>query len=204
MIRTLLSFLIIGLIATSSTTAQTPNYYLFEAKTAVYTELINDTTVPAAFVNVTDVWMLELAGEHFDFFNKTHTINDTTSHIVFSNNGFLRIEDDSTFIVIDAAFTFSDSIDANTRLSYVIDGTPGNRIIKLQWKNLKLSNGLAGNYLNYQIWLYQHTGVFEIYYGPSSANNQSGYTVQNGPNVGLFYSLKTFTKMFEKLSLIHI
>jgi len=41
--------------------------------------------------------------------------------------------------------------------------------------------------------------VFEIYYGPSSASNQSGYNTTNGPNIGLFYSLKSFSKMFEKI-----
>lgn len=175
-----------------------PNYYIVEQKTAAYTELANDTTVPGAFSSASGVWMLELTGEKFTFFDKVHTIDNVKSHIVFSNNGFVRVEDDSTFIVVDAAFTYSDSIDANSRLSYIVEGTPGARIIKVQWKNLKLTNGPAGNYLNYQVWLYQKTGVFEIYYGPS-AGNQSGYTATTGPNIGLFYSLTDFSKMFEKI-----
>ena len=110
----------------------------------------------------------------------------------------MRFEDDSSFIVLDAAFAQSDSIDNNTQLSYTIDGNPGNRRIKIQWKNLSLTNGQSGNYLNYQIWYHQLTGIMEIHYGPSDKNS-SGFNTSNGPNVGLFYSRKDFTKMFEKI-----
>lgn len=200
MLKKLLALLPALVLYCSPLFAQNPNLYVFEKRNVTYAELSNDTAVPGAFVNPTGIWALDnFTADTFELFNKKYVLNNVTQSIVFSNNGFIRIEDDSTFIVIDAAFTYADSIDATTKVSYVIDGTPGNKILKVQWKNLKLTNGPAGNFLNYQIWLYQKTGVFEIYYGPSSANNQSGYNISNGPNVGLFYSLTSFTEMFEKI-----
>ncbi len=196
MTKKLLFLLLTALSFTSYVTAQNPNLYFLEKKTGTYTELVNDTTLPGAFSG-SGLWMLELVGDSFIFFDKTYAIDNVKKHIVFSNNGFVRVEDDSTFIVLDAAFTFADSIDVNSKVSYIVEGTPGHKIIKVQWKNLKLSNGQAGNYVNYQIWVHQHTGTFEIYYGPSSANNSSGYTTANGPNIGLFHSLQSFTKMLR-------
>lgn len=190
---------LVALLTCATLYAQTPNYYVVEETTGNYTELKNDTLVSGAFTGGPATWMLELSGDKFSLFGKQYDLDNTNRHIVFSNNGFLRVEDDSTFIVIDAMFTGSDSIDSDSKVSYVMDGNPGNRRIKIQWKNLSLTNGPAGNYVNYQIWYHQLTGIFELHYGASSANNKSGYTTSSGPNVGLFYSLKDFTKMFEKL-----
>lgn len=196
--RSLLFTILLTVIAIYAN-SQTPNFYVFRQSTETYTELVNDTTVPGAYVNPTGTWMLDLNGDKFYLFDKQYELDNTNRHIVFSNNGFLRIEDDSTFIVLDAMFTQVDSIDNNTQLSYIVDGNPGNRRIKVQWQNLALHNGQAGNYVNYQIWFHELTGIFEIHYGPSSANNSSGYTTSSGPNIGLFYALKNFTKMFEKI-----
>ncbi len=182
--------------------AQTPNHYVFENKGGIYSELVNDTLVTPANFGTADIWVLPLAGETFNWFGKTYNINDSNIRVVFSNNGFMRVEDDSTFIVIDALFAHSDSIDANTQLSYIIEGTSGNKIIKLQWKNLALRAGSSGNYVNYQIWAYQKTGVFEAHYGPSSTSNASGLPTVGAPYIGIFYSLQNFTKMFEKIWVI--
>jgi hypothetical protein len=80
-----------------------------------------------------------------------------------------------------------------------VDGSGNNKILKVQWKNLGIQGGPAGNFVNLQVWLHKATGIFEVYYGPSSSNNASGYTASTGPNVGLFYSRQDFTKMFEKI-----
>src|SRR5690606_35693359 len=103
--------------------------------------------------------------------------------IMFSNSGHMQVNDDSSFIIIDGIFTYLDSIDNNTKLSYKAEHIGSSKILKVQWKNLAIRNGQAGNFVNFQIWLYQSNGTFEIHYGPSSTNNQSGYTSATGPNV---------------------
>lgn len=189
----------IFLFCTCKVTAQTPNYYLLKTETGTYSELTNDTIVTGAYANPTGTWLPELAGEQITLFDKTYMIDNMKTYVEFSNNGFMRVTDDTSFIVVDAMFTSVDSIDNTTALSYVVEGNPGNKILKVQWKNLALSSGQPGNYVNYQIWLHQSTGIFEIFYGPSSANNSSGYTTTNGPNIGMFYAPQSFAKMYEKI-----
>ena len=175
------------------------NYYRFEAFSSTYHELVNDTLIDPANFGTGDLWAFELNGESFEFFGKSYVLNGVNKLIMFSNSGHMRIDDDSTLIVLDGLFTFLDSIDQNSRLSYTIDGAGDDRILKVQWKNLKIRSGQAGNFVNFQVWLYKKSGMFEIHYGPSSTNNQSGFTNTTGPNVGLFYARQDFSKMYEKI-----
>jgi hypothetical protein len=175
------------------------NYYSFQKHNITYTELVNDTPVVPANFSTGDIFAFELKGDSYSFFGKNYMINDTSVSIAFSNSGHMKVEDDSSFIIIDGLFYYMDSIDGNSKLSYKVEGSGSNKILKVQWKNLKVQSGPTGNFVNFQMWIHQSTGVFDIYYGPSSANNQSGYNDQSGPNVGMFYSLKDFSKMFEKL-----
>lgn len=190
---------VLCLLFSFTQTSGQANYYSFQKHNITYTELVNDTPVVPANFSTGDIFAFELKGDSYSFFGKNYMINDTSVSIAFSNSGHMKIEDDSTFIIIDGLFYYMDSIDGNSRLSYKVEDSGNNKILKVQWKNLKVQSGPAGNYVNFQMWIHQSTGMFDIYYGPSSANNQSGYNNQSGPNVGMFYSLKDFSKMFEKL-----
>ncbi|HEY9178422.1 MAG TPA: T9SS type A sorting domain-containing protein, partial [Flavipsychrobacter sp.] len=91
-----------------------------------------------------------------------------------------------------------DSIDNTSKISYRIDGASGNKILKVQWKNVQIRTGQPGNFVNLQIWLHQ-SGVIEYRYGPSSASNASGYTQATGPSVGISYSPFDLSPIFEKI-----
>ena len=196
--KKLILFITLPLLVCSAAGAQS-NYYLFRTATTTYTELVNDTAIVPAKFGTGEMWAFELNGETFNLFNKNYLMDGTTKYISFSNSGHMRIDDDTSLIILDGLFRFLDSIDGNSRLSYVVEGSGNNKILKVQWKNLGIQGGPAGNFVNFQVWLHKATGVFEIYYGSSSANNASGYSASSGPNVGLFYSRKDFTKQFEKI-----
>lgn len=195
----MLRTLFIILIASGSLSAA--NYYRFQTRTDTYSPLTGDTVVSPITVvsNNGFEYMLPLTGTTFNFFGNSYLVNDSTIYIYFSTNGHLGIQTDTSFIIFDALFTWLDSIDINSTVSYKVEGNGNERIVKLQWKNLSLRAGQASNYANVQLWLYQSSGLVEVRYGPSSTNNQSGYTIANGPNVGMFHSNKTFTQMYEKI-----
>lgn len=61
---------------------------------------------------------------------------------------------------------------AGSFISYRIDGSTGDRIAKVEWKNAGLyydleKNGKATMFTNHQIWLYEKNGTLEFHYGPS-------------------------------------
>jgi hypothetical protein len=173
--------------------------YDFEATTGTYTDLVNATAFTSnEFILGGEFYLLPLDGETFNFFATEFPMGGLKT-FAMQPNGNLRIDDDTSLMIIDAAFTYFDSIDPTSTWSYLIEGSNNNKVVKAQWKNFKLRVGPAGNFANIQIWVYQATGVMEIHYGPRSANNATGYNQTSGPQVGIFHSKDDFTALYGKL-----
>lgn len=191
-----LSLLLLTLITVNATGQ--PNYYSFQKDKSDYAELHHDVQIDSANFGMGDLFSINLQGDTFSFFDKSYIINNSVRIIIFSNSGHMRIDDDSTLIVVDGAFTNLDSINRDTRLSYKIENTGNDKILKVQWKNLSVRTGQRGNYVNFQMWLYKSAGTFEIHYGPCSPNNRYGFTDITGPNIGMLYVSGDFKKVMEK------
>lgn len=177
-----------------------PNHNVLQVHNQTYTELTGDIPLTQMVFAVGDEYEVkDLYGETFNLYNKPWLMDTLTKGVLIFPNAFIEIVEDSNFIICDALLRWLDSIDNTSKISYKIEGSSGNKILKVQWKNLKIRTGQAGNYVNLQIWLYQKDGMVEYRYGPSSANNASGYSQSTGPSVGISYSDFNFTKMYEKI-----
>lgn len=186
------------LLSLFGTQIHAQNFYSFSETTDTYTELTGATKITPAFFSTGAFHDLPLMGKQFKIYDLVFTFGGIQT-FAMQPNGVARIDNDSSLIIIDALFTFLDSIDNTSELSYKIEGNNGNHIVKMQWKNLKLRGGDPNNFVNCQIWVHQKTGVIENRYGPSSADNQVGFTSNIGPQVGIFYSPDNFSTMYSKL-----
>lgn len=175
---------------------QSYSYELIPPGVIPYVE-IPESSTPAEFIGTLDI-IEELEGETFWFYDVPFTFGGLKT-IAMGNAGYMRIDNDSSMIIIDGAFTYMDYVDNTSSTTYSIEGTTGHKIIKMQYRNMKLTSGEANNFLNLQIWYYQENGVVEIHYGARSENNASGYTGTNGPHAGMFYSADDFSVCYEKL-----
>jgi hypothetical protein len=173
------------------------NSYRFEEKTDTYTELSGATVINSSDFN-SGFYILPLTGETYKLYNVKFKFGGILTFAA-QPNGNIRIDNDSSLILVDAAFTYLDSIDNNSQISYKIEGPSGNQIVKVQWKNLKIRDGAANNFVNFQIWVHQKSGVIENRYGPSTPSNQIGFPPTTGPQVGIFYSTDNFSGIYEKL-----
>lgn len=198
--KTNFSLFLVAVLLPFGPSAQNINKYTFSKQSGnTYTDLSGDIAVTTSFNATTGLYTIPgLAGEKFRFFGDTFQIGGATQ-VSVGEYPFFRIENNTNLGIIDAAFTYADTIDGTSKVSYLVQGGSGSKIIKTQYKNMKLSNGPAGNFINTQIWYYQQSGVIEIHYGPRSANNASGYSTSQGPNVGIFYSPLTFSGCLGKL-----
>lgn len=174
--------------------------YSFAKVTEPYSDLAgNDLRVITAFDPNTGLHMIhELDGETFKIFGKDYTFGGTHT-IAMGEYPFLRIDDDSTIILTDAIFTFLDSIDLTSRKSFIVEGNPGEYVLKLEYRNFHIKNGPVGNFISVQIWLHQKTGVIEIHFGPRSSSNSNAYTITNGPNSGIIYCPDDFSSCYSKI-----
>lgn len=175
---------------------QAQNSYRFEESASTYTELSNATIINSADFN-NGFYNLPVTNEVYKLYDVRFKFGGILTFAV-QPNGNVRIDNDSSLIIVDAAFTFLDSIDNTSQISYKIEGTSGNQIVKVQWKNLKIRDGAANNFVNFQIWIHQKSGVIENRYGKSTPSNQIGFPSSTGPQVGIFYSPDDFSGIYEK------
>lgn len=88
-------------------------------------------------------------------------------HVRVETNGYLVFDDDRNY-AITAFLGFGDCVDAGGNhavLGYELSGSPGNRIQKIQFKNV--CNAMsASKFFTYQVWL-KENGVVEIHVGPN-------------------------------------
>lgn len=71
----------------------------------------------------------------------------------------------------------SDTI-AVSPISYQLEGPPGNAVFKLEWKNAGFygewnASNTYYNTTNFQLWIYQNSGVIEFRYGPNTIKSGS-------------------------------
>ena len=91
--------------------------------------------------------------------------------------------------ILDRGFLSGTSL---SNISYKLDGSSGNRILKIEWNNVGFFgdlnvNGTSTDFANFQVWLYETTNVVEFRFGPSNITNPSvSFEGDTGPGVALF------------------
>lgn len=173
-------------------------HYVFSQDTMTYTELSGANIITNPDFANDKFTFLPVEGKTYNFFGLDFDFGGVRT-MVIQTYGNMRIDNDSSMVIIDGVFGFLDSLDGNTSISWVIEGQPGKEIVKAQWKNVGISSGQPGNFVNFQLWLHQRSGIIELRYGPRSANNASGFTSSTGPYAGLFYADDNVSTMYEKL-----
>ncbi len=193
--------LILALL-TGSVFAQTDNLCVFKESTAAYMPLGDEIDITSTvfipdsyYVMTTPIGFYPLLGQQWDIDYNNRTLS------IFAN-GRVYLGLDTGFALFDCLYTDTmEILDATSKVSYWLEGTGNQQILKVQWKNLHIGPGPAGNYFNVQMWLYKATGIIEYHYGPRSANNASGYNTAGtvGIFAGIWYSNNNFTSMYEKI-----
>ncbi len=200
MARTFLRLLTTGaacLLVASLLTAQ--NGYLFE--------VVQPGVVPyVQMASETEVDMVDEDG--------WHTVTDlpeapmwlfgtdygtgTASTVSINANGHVRIGNDYTFASIQVARTLMGELTGGSHVSYRYMETAEGKILEVQYKNMVLLHGVAGNFMNAQLRIHLGTGMIEMHYGPSSESNGSGFTGDRGPHIGVYQSPTDFSSCMEK------
>ncbi|MBS1913602.1 MAG: T9SS type A sorting domain-containing protein [Bacteroidetes bacterium] len=186
--------LALALASPAGAVAQAQSAYAFTTDSAPYADLTGATTVPLEFGD--SIAAVDLGNEAFRFFGRSYTLTGGTP-LQIGGNGFIQVNDDSVIAIIDAFFTPLIGRPNGSAISYLLDGPRGNRILKVQWRNGGLPQGLADDSVNMQIWLYQGSGAIEIRTGPGSVKGRSAYGT-GGPWIGTFMAPLTFAYAIEK------
>jgi len=158
----------------SSFSANAGTSYAFTQRTETYTELVSGSPL---FVHSI---YFDTLSPGFNF-----RMNGVTGAKLYL---FLRgtMSTSGSFIDSTRFEPFSAEHGRGT-YSYEISGPIGDRILKLQFKNLKFDHDIpATDYMNFQVWLFEVDNAIEIHFGNSSITNPdwSYYFQQGGPAIG--------------------
>jgi hypothetical protein len=169
--------------------------YSFEETTAPYEPLISAT--PCTFDIDGFDRINELDGELFQLFGVNFPIGDAHPLHV-GDNGFVRVDNDSSLIIVDGLFTTLEPHDQNSEVRYGVSGPSGARKLTVEWHRWHLSNGPADNFASWQVSMEQATGIITIHIGPNSGGGTL-FNSNTGPNCGIFYSPSDFSGCYEKI-----
>lgn len=197
------NYLLIFALLIASTSLLAQNYSFFRTS-ATYTDLTNPISLNNGEAWDDPEYMIPI-GFDIPFFESSvdtlYILGDGGGSILTNT---LDYENAQSMIIpngadlVDRGFITGTSV---SPISYQITGNPGSRILKVEWKNAGFYNemdasGTLNSYINFQIWLYETTGVIEMRYGTSMITNQSLMYDFGGPVVALVpyfdYDLEVF------------
>ena len=189
--------------------------YTFSKTTGTYTDLVGSTSLTNG-TTWDDPQLTIPLGFSFQYFDSTIStiyiedygvgaelaINSSETGIIPSLSPFDEDLVDRSFDVNSG----NPSTGGTSPISYLLTGTAGSRIMKIEWKNAGFyedidDDGTSVDFVNFQVWLYEGSNNIEFHYGPNSISQpqlcyESGigaivvlYPAQNyltgdsGPNV---------------------
>jgi len=148
--------------------------YTFLKTTATYSDLANPISLSNGEVWDDPEYEITLP---FSF-----TINNVATNSLLVYDSYISFDTDDELAHI-ASPIGNDLIDRGdgtdvslSPISYRIDGNPGNRIVKIEFKNCGSFDDFSlSMFVNFQIWLYETTNVIEYRYGASSVTSPEDF-----------------------------
>lgn len=169
----LLSGLLLLSLHSSITIAQPSSSYEFTHKTEPYVYLTGGNNMLASFADTIHLGFDIRIGS---------AVNDT---IYVSKNGSISTSGLDTSHPMFYAFGAEHS---QGQYLYKVDTVKGNRIVKLQFQNVRFDHDFTGlDYANFQVWIYEEDRTIEVRFGNSSVINVdwSYYFAKGGAAVGI-------------------
>lgn len=171
--------------------------YTLSVSSENYTDLTGETSLTHGQI-WDDPFDTIPMGFDFDFFSRTL---DTLYLSDYGLGGMLLDKNDDGLNSMGDVSLFLpygvDIIDrgdftgiSESEISYKVEGSVGNRITKIQWKNVGFISGPYSDYTNFQLWLYEADGTFAIHFGPTSVSQPfDSYEGETGPVIAFVPSI---------------
>jgi hypothetical protein len=187
------------LCAAARSSAQ--QYYSYAVSTAPYTDLENDSlisVIPDTLGYYLSVpFSMEAYGLRFSFAdNPPSSLAFVPGLVVLINSEEQRL---CSFDAFSADLRLRDS---GSSISYTLEGAEGEKLLKIQWKDMALNGNPASDVVNAQLWLSQKDNSFEVHIGHCSVTGTAAYYSYFGPSIGTFLSSVDVKKYYSTFHLI--
>lgn len=159
--------------------------YTISAHTGTYTELTDGISIDSGATWNSGTFLDLPIGFTFKYYG----IN--TTHILIYSFGIGNVQPFWHIFNLSGNSSASDqgindgSGIAKSPRSYLLTGTPGSRILKIQYKNIAF-DGAPDDYANYQVWLYETSNKIDVIVGPNRITQPTVvYKGAQGPLIGV-------------------
>jgi len=91
-----------------------------------------------------------------------------------------------------------------SNISYLVEGTAGNRILKIEWNNVGflsdiVADNISTDFTNFQLWLFEGSNDIEIHFGPNSISNpDESFDGETGSSIALVPAYNFVTDVIEE------
>jgi sulfur transfer complex TusBCD TusB component (DsrH family) len=132
----------------------------------------------------------------FKAFGQNYDLNDGVFVVLKSGYIFLTTPGHSFTL-----YAFKSDLDARkgtgqtSEFSFKLDNVEGEKVLKLQWKNMGLEFGNEDEFVNYQVWLYE-SGMIDVRFGPMNVSELS--LGEGQPVIGLLHMNEDFSVILEE------
>ena len=168
--------------------------YALSSRTGTYSNLTGNTSITNNKTWDSDVFGGPI-GFNFKFYGTNYTSLFITADGIITFDYNITLQEGTKFFMgFFADLVDKGSIDggdgtgvSKSDISYLLSGSAGSRIFKIQFKNAAFYQS-PGDYVNFQIWLYETSNKIEVWVGSNSITNPAqSYTLSNekGPAVGV-------------------
>ncbi len=178
--RVIVSFAITTMIVLSSYGQQS---YYHAYSTGTYTNLSGSTSLNNGQIWEDPEYHIAI-GFNFDFFGTVFDSIYVSDYVWFDEN-----------IKYSILAYYADFIDRSTTssvspISYLLTGSPGTQILKIEWNNAGfreefISDSTFTDYINVQLWLYESTNNIEVRIGPNSVLKLYSYDNGSGGYIAM-------------------
>lgn len=148
----LLSFLLIG----QNQAQNVDQKFLLEVDQVEYAPLED-----AIEVSASEDWNWDFIEYTIEFDQPFNFLDIDMASIDIDN--FLLL-DEEEYINVEISLNTIEKIDNSSAVLYKIEGDEGNRILKVEWRNIQMLD-TPESYCNTQIWLHEASDVIDFYFG---------------------------------------
>ena len=186
-----LAFLLASTLSTSSADAQ----YKLSHQPQPYMQIEGGERLQMRWADTVNPYTyVDLGEEQFNFFGETFTLGGMYP-LGISKWGNVEIRNANSAVIIDPFHhSYMDSLYNSTRVSMQVTGQPGDKVVRIEWKDMGFIDGPEA-IVSFQLVMHQRTGKVEFLYGPHNIDCDQSSSVLQGAYVGMFIAPADFSSI---------
>lgn len=171
--------------------------YKFSKSSASYQALSGSSTIKASeYPSFPGSYPVPNLQPRLKTFNKL--MGDT---LEVGANGFVVSLGPDRAFALDPFLAPLHPRDSLAGIYYQVSGSTGNRLLKIEWRNMGLDSNASGDFVNFQLWLYEADQKIEFHYGPSNVTSNNVFGGATGPSVIITLLNTSFSSAYYFYSL---